>query len=271
MDNVSTNTKSPGRDPAPIAVFTALAWESAAVRAVLRQVRREEKHVWRGLTGNREVVVITSGIGPRRTRQTVERFSNAPLAVVLSVGCAGALIPGLTTGQLILAPDVRMRLAEGETQLECFPVNTELLAHARTAASRAAVPIAEGPLFTSARVLFTPEDKAVQGRVTGTVAVEMESGVHAAFAAARGLPFLALRVILDPIGMAIPAMKGVMTPEGDMRPFKAAAYVATHPYHLPALLALQRSRATAARALSRLCHALFPLLTRDSGLRTPDS
>ncbi len=62
--------------------------------------------------------------------------------------------------------------------------------------------------------------------------------------------------------MALPIMKGLTTPDGDVRPVKAMTHVLTHPHHLPALLALKRSRATAAQALSRLCHALFPLLER---------
>jgi hypothetical protein len=109
-------------------------------------------------------------------------------------------------------------------------------------------------------VLFTPEDKARQGEATGAIAVEMESGVHASFATARGLPFLVLRVILDPVGMALPVLKGFMTPEGGVRPFKAISHVVTHPHHLPTLLALKRSRAVAAQTLSKLCRALFPLL-----------
>src|SRR2546430_10562455 len=104
---------------APLVVFTALAWESVAVRAVLRQVKREAEGVWHGSTGKRDVMVITGGIGPRRTRQSLEQFTAVPFAAVLSVGCAGALVPGLTTGQLILAPDVRMLSAEA--RLDRFP------------------------------------------------------------------------------------------------------------------------------------------------------
>jgi len=253
-----------GFDSAPIAVFTALAWESAAVRAVLRQVKREDERVWRGGVGKRDVLVITGGIGPRRTQQTLDRFADMPLAAVLSAGCAGALIPGLAAGQLILAPDVRVQATDLASQLEHFPVDARLLLSARTAASQAAVLIAEGSLFTSTSVLLTPEDKIQQGKVTGAIAVEMESGVHAAFAAARGLPFLTLRVILDPVDMTIPAVTGLTTPDGDIRPFKAAAYAATHPHHLPVLLTLKRAQTAAAQSLSRLCRALFPLLTLDS-------
>jgi nucleoside phosphorylase len=259
MSNVFDDPAVPEVGSAPIAVFTALAWESAAVRAVLRQVKREGDRVWRGSTGKREVLVVTGGIGPRRTRQTVERFADVPFATVLSVGCAGALVAGLATGQLILAPDVRM--LSDEARLDRFPVDPGLLMHARTAASQAAVPVVEGPLFTSAQVLFTPEDKARQGEVTGAIAVEMESAVHASFASARGLPFLVLRVILDPVGMALPIIKGLTTSEGAVRPFKAMTHVVTHPHHLPMLLELKRARATAAQAITKLCHVLFPLLT----------
>jgi nucleoside phosphorylase len=259
MSKVVSDLAAPNSSSAPIAVFTALAWEGAAVRTILRQVKRETEGVWRGSTGKREVIVVTGGIGPRRTRQMLEQFPDIPLAAIISVGCAGALIPGLTCGQLILAADVRMLSVE--TQLDRFLVDPDLLVHARTAAVRAAVPIAEGSLFTSTKVLYTPEDKAQQGEVTGAIAVEMESGVHAAFAASRSLPFLVLRVILDPVGMALPVIKGLMTPEGGVRPLKAVSHVITHPRHLPLLLELKRARATAAQAITKLCHALFPLLT----------
>ena len=268
MSNVSEGPGVPRFDSTPIAVFTALAWESAAVRAVLRRVKREGEWVWRGSTGRQEVVIITGGIGPRRTRQALERCADLPLSAVLSIGCAGALVPDLTTGQLILAPDVRMWSPEAETRLDRFPVDPTLLVHTRTAASQAAVPIAEGSLFTSARVLFTPEDKAEQGKMTGAIAVEMESGVHASFAAARGLPFLVLRVILDPVGMALPVIKGLTTPEGDIRPVKTVTHVITHPHHLPMLLELKRARATAAQAITKLCHVLFPLLEKGEGLES---
>lgn len=262
MRSASQDAVADEREVAPIAVLTALAWESAAVRAVLCQVRRDGEGVWRGSIGSQSVLVITGGIGPRRTQRTLERITDVPFTAVLSVGCAGALIPGLAPGQLILAPDVCMWSATGEAELVRFPIDHQLLSYARTAACQAAIPAAEGSLFTSTSILFTPEDKAQQGRATGAVAVEMESGVHAAFAAARGLPFLALRVILDPVGMALPVMKGLMGPEGNVRAFKAVSYVATHPQHLSVLLTLKRSRATAAQALTRLCRALFPLLVQ---------
>lgn len=253
------------REEAPIAIFTALSWENAAVRSVLRHVRREQERVWRGVVGPRDVLIVTGGIGPRRTQQTLEQFEHVEFSAVWSIGCAGALVPGLTTGQLVLAPEVRVherneKTRPGEAFLNHFAVDPQLLAYTRAAAMKAKVPTAEGPLYTSPKVLFTPEDKAQHGRATGAIAVEMESGAHAAFAAAQRVPFLVMRVILDGVDMRLPLVKGLTTPEGDIRAFKAAMHVVTHPHHLSALLALKRSRTIAAQSLSRLCHALFSLL-----------
>jgi len=244
----------------PLAVFTALSWESAAVRAALRQVRREDTHMSRGMAGKQEVVVITGGIGPRRTQQVVERFLHTPFSALLSVGCAGALQPDLRSGQLVLAPDIRMFAADSESQLDCFPVHPDLLAQAQSVARQASIPVAQGPLFTSRRALLSMEEKEQQGARTEAIAVEMESGVHAAFAQTRQLPFLALRVILDPVGMSLPAIKGLTTQEGDVRPLKALSYVVTQPRALPILLELRRVRALAAQTITTLCRTLLPIL-----------
>lgn len=248
---------TPDSDLAPIGVFTALAWESAAVRSVLRQVRRVGERVWRGSTGNRDVLVVTGGIGPRRTRETVSRFVTEPFSAVLSIGCAGALVPGLTTGQLILAPNIHLQPTKDGERLEQFSVDDELLARMQRAAERVGLPVAAGSLFTSPKVLFTPEEKATQGKRTGAIAVEMESGVHAAFAAERQLPFLVMRVILDGVDMTIPAVARLTTPEGEVRYVRAVTYLATHPQHFSALMAIKRARETAAQSLARLCRELF--------------
>ncbi len=260
-DSRGESAKTGVQATAPIGVFTALAWESAAVRSVLKRVAKIEEHVWRGFAGEQEFHVITGGIGPHRTRQTLDRFTAAPFSAVLSVGCAGALIPGLTTGQLVLAPDIRLQPVKDDDRLERLPVDEALLARTQTAAVRSKVAVAHGPLFTSPKVLFTPEEKAAQGKRTGAIAVEMESGMHAAFAAERGLPFLVLRVILDGVDMTIPAVAGLTTPKGEVRRLRAAAYVATHPHHLPALLALKRAREAAAQTIARLCRELFSQLS----------
>ena len=206
------------------------------------------------------MLIVTGGIGPRRARQTVKALMDMPLSAVLSIGCAGALIPGLTAGQLVLAPALRMDTEEPEGQLDTFGVDSRLFSAARDAAQRAGVETIEGGIVTSPRVLFTRQEKEKRGRETDCVAVEMESGVHAAFAVERRLPFLVLRVILDSVDMAIPPMKGVTTAEGKIRLSRAMAHIATHPQHLPFFVRLQQCRKRAAETISRVCRTFFPRL-----------
>src|SRR5262245_59851434 len=132
------------KETAPIGVFTALAWESAAVRSVLKRVTQVEERVWRGFAGEQEFCVITGGIGLRRTRQTVDRFATTLFSAVLSIGCAGALIAGLTTGQLILAPAIRMQPAKDDDKLELLSIDATLLARMRAAAARSKIPSVDG-------------------------------------------------------------------------------------------------------------------------------
>lgn len=241
--------------PLPTLVLTAMAWEAAAVRAVLEQVQPEREGVWRGRCHGREVVLVRGGMGPRRAAHAVDEFTDTPLAAVYSVGCAGALVPGLTAGQLVLAPAVRM--FDGAGRLTTFKADPRLLSDTQIAARQTRVATTDGAVFTSPRVLSTPEKKRACAVRTECVAVEMESGVHARFAADRGLPFAVVRVILDSLDMVIPAMRGVIRPDGGVRSVAAFRHLAVHPWQIGSLVRLQRCRKQAADTISRLCREIL--------------
>jgi nucleoside phosphorylase len=243
----------------PIAVFTALRWEGEAVLSALNGVSRSGERVWRGYTGEQEVLVIVGGIGPRRAQRAVESFTTTPLRAVISAGCAGALRAGPRGGELTVAPEVRMYQ---QGALQSFPVDMDLLRVAKAASRQAGLFTVDGPLFTSAQVLFTPQEKERCGQQTEAVAVEMESGVHAAFAWHLGLPFLVLRVILDSMDMVIPKIKGLTTPEGEVRSLRAVTHLLAHPQHLSALWHLKSSRTRAATTLRQLFASFFPSLSK---------
>lgn len=241
--------------PLPTLVLTAMAWEADAVRTVLEQVQLEREGVWRGRCRGREIVLVRGGMGPRRAEHAVDEFMDTPLAAVYSVGCAGALLPELAAGQLVLAPAVRM--FDGAGRLTTFEADARLLSDTRSAARQAHVATTDGAVFTSPRVLPTPEKKRACAVRTECVAVEMESGVHARFAAGRGLPFAVVRVILDSLDMVIPDLRGVVRPDGGIRPISAFGHLAAHPGQIGALLRLQRCRKRAADTISRLCREIF--------------
>ena len=239
----------------PTLVLTAMAWEAAAVRAVLEQVQPEREGVWRGWCRGREIVLVRGGMGPRRAEHAVDEFTDTPLAAVYSVGCAGALVPELSVGQLVLAPAVRM--FDGAGRLTTCEADPRLLADVQSAARQAHVATTDGAVFTSTRVLPTPGKKRACAVRTECVAVEMESGVHARFAAGRGLPFAVVRVILDSLDMVIPAMRGVIRPDGGIRPVAAFRHLAVHPWQTGSLMRLQRCRKQAADTISRLCREIL--------------
>src|SRR5436305_1686895 len=92
---------------------------------------------------------------------------------------------------------------------------------------------------------------------TGALAVEMESGALAAAARARGIPFAALRVVLDGAGEALPAELGVIDEAtGEVRAGRALAAMALHPRLWPAAARLARRQRSAARRLGAIMAAL---------------
>jgi hypothetical protein len=104
----------------------------------------------------------------------------------------------------------------------------------------------------SPRLLLGPAEKAAAA-ATGAVAVDMESGPLSAFAADRGLPFTALRVVLDGPGEALPpALAELIGPGGQVRGRRALGLLATRPGLAVALVALAGRGRRALGALGRV-------------------
>ena len=112
----------------------------------------------------------------------------------------------------------------------------------------------------------TPAEKRALGIATGAIAVDTESHVVAAFAAAHGIPFAVFRVIADPAGAGARAGR-VHAACGPTEPSTGArcwAPLLRKPGQLPALMRNALDARTAVRALSRGRRLLGP------GLGYPD-
>ena len=95
-------------------------------------------------------------------------------------------------------------------------------------------------------------DKHALGAATGALAVDTESHVVAAFAAAHGVPFAVFRVIADPAGRALaPASCKGMRNDGTIDQRAVFASLLRQPGQLPLLL---RNAADTRRALRALSH-----------------
>ncbi|MCC8393741.1 phosphorylase [Paraburkholderia sp. MMS20-SJTR3] len=133
----------------------------------------------------------------------LERALNAALARgaagIVSFGTAGGLAPELEPGALIVADAVHGPNGRIATNADW----TALIAAAVSAGGLGAR-VRRGSTAAVAAPLITAADKRALHDATGALAVDMESHIAGATAAAHGLPFAVCRAIVDPAWRTLP-------------------------------------------------------------------
>ena len=153
----------------------------------------------RGLAG---VVPVAGGGDPVALRHRIEQAA-AGAAGIVSFGMTGALADGLAIGDWVVADRLH-----GAVELECDPAWAAALL-ARLPGARA------GGFYADGRMIDTVAEKLALGERHGALAVDMESHVAGAVAAARGLPFAIVRCVSDGARHLLPhAITVSMRPDG---------------------------------------------------------
>jgi adenosylhomocysteine nucleosidase len=260
---------------APIVIVAAAAREAAAVRRALRVPRRGRgiayEYVptdtegayrwWEGEAGRYPLVLIRSGIGPRRAGRAAEVacVEFRPRAL-LALGLAGALRADLRPGALIVAERTCPGGADGPG-LVTVAADAGLVRAAVAAGEALGIPTACGTLITAPALAATPGAKAVLAASTGAVAVDMEAGGVATVASRARLPFLAAKIVFDAADEPLhPALLQVVRPDGTPRILRAAHLAVRDPEVRAALHWAGRRSREAARILTRFCRAFLPRL-----------
>ena len=119
---------------------------------------------------------------------------------IVSFGTAGGLAPDLKPGALIIADAVEGPLGRIATDSAW----ADRLAGALTAGPLASR-LQRGSMAAVAAPLVSADDKRALHHSTGALAVDMESHLAGAMAAARGLPFAVCRAIVDPAWRTLPS------------------------------------------------------------------
>jgi hypothetical protein len=102
-----------------------------------------------------------------------------------------------------------------------------------------------------------PRAKADAAR-DGALVVEMESAAVAAEARTRGIPFIALRVVLDLAGQDVGALGDAVDPvTGELRPRRMLAALGVRPWLWPVAARLGRQSRIAERRLRDVTAALL--------------
>ena len=143
--------------------------------------------------------MVCSGSDPDRLRRRLAGLDTTGLRAVISFGIAGGLDPSLHPGDIVVATAVI-----AETGAWKMPKGVVSAMADRVRAS--GISVAQGALVGVEEPVLLPSEKAAIRRETDAIAVDMESHIGAAYAAANDLPFAAIRVISDPAIRALPPL-----------------------------------------------------------------
>jgi len=230
------------RESGPVLLLVALDRELRSAARALGLVRRGDRA--RGHLGGNEVVGLALGVGGGSHRAVVEEQPR----LVVSCGFSGGLDPALAPGDLVLATAVRDETGD---ELTAPPSIRQ-----RAAEVLGGLRHFEGELVCTTAVAATEEEKLALAR-PGALAVDMESYPAARAAAASGIPWLAIRAIVDPLRSSLPAFTrdpaaGYVAP--------ALKYALSGPRAAAELVRLAAGARAAAAALEVALRRLRPIL-----------
>ncbi len=196
-------------------------------------------------------LLAVSGMGASAAARGARVLIEAGASALVSWGMAGGLEPALTPGTIFLPGEI---VSPEGTGVPTAPRWRERLGRAlgaRLAISGSVV--TEGRLLTSPVAIGSPADKAAWLSKTGALAVDMESLAIAEAAQAGQLPFIAVRVIVDSAGDALPrAVAAAADREGHLHMWRLLGALAREPSDLKPLIRLGRRYRAASRSLAAI-------------------
>ncbi|GBD22890.1 hypothetical protein HRbin29_00536 [bacterium HR29] len=163
---------------------------------------------------------------------------------VLVAGWCGGLDPSLAPGDVVLGRSVS---APGRTELRPRPLLLE--AARRELRRRRGLRFVSSRLLTVERPAAGRSEKVDLWNEFGAAGVDMETYALVEELEGRGIPWLVIRVVLDPAGWELPRSLTTWTAEGDER--EALRRALLRPWEWPAYARLARAAPRAERALRR--------------------
>jgi len=175
-----------------------------------------------------DAVVAFAGMGESRVSLAVEAaFATGPVSELISVGWAGACVPGVRVGS-IARPSTVVNARTGE-RYSCVT--------------------GDGSVLATVAAFAGSEEKLRLHAAYGASALEMEAATVARLAQAHELPFRAIKAISDAADFDFPAIARFHTADGQFREAAFAAYVACRPWLWKPVLQMAQSSKLAAESL----------------------
>jgi hopanoid-associated phosphorylase len=187
------------------------------------------------------VRTLAGGGDPHRLAAALERELALGAVAFISFGIAGGLTKAATPGVWLVANNVVA--PSGRWKVD---------AAWAAALSRRLPGAANADLAGADTIIKSPAGKSALGVATGAFAVDTESHVVAAFAAAHGVPFAVFRVIADPVSRELSKAASLgMRPDGTVNRRAVLGSVLRAPGQFPLLMRNAIDARIALRALSR--------------------
>ena len=196
-----------------------------------------------GVGGAQAGQTVTSLVD--RLRSSEDTLSESDQGLLL-LGFAGGVDPSLAPGVLAISPNYRQAPSGN-----CLQPDPEMWRQAMEAATDAGLPFDQMDSLTVDQLVSTVADKGAVFRRYRVGTVNMEDYPVAAAARDAGVPFLAVRAVLDPANQSLPPYVLAMS----RSPVKAVLGTAARPWRITPMLRLARHMRLAQNALTRFALA----------------
>lgn len=188
----------------------------AALPAEARVLTRAADKMMQGLPAKGKIVVRQSGIGLQAARRQAKYLADIS-ELLVSFGVSGGLHPALKTGDLVLADRVLTwdpglfltaarkqndkaaphKLSPTQALPLSFRADAGLIDYIAEKFQENTIHFYQGPILCSPKPISTAASKVSAHRLTGALAVDMESCAVCEVAEEAGLPFFCLRAVCD--------------------------------------------------------------------------
>ena len=199
------------------------------------------------------LLVVEPGMGADLAAAVLPGLDAQGVSALWLYGWCGGLSPELDAGDMALA-DATVWHDAREAPIR-HPPPDALQAQVRRLAEKLGLRLVVGAVLTSDRVLASVADKQA-GAAAGAVAVEMEAGPLARWAVERDVPFVHLRVVIDPAGSALPVIHSPADSHRRAPAYALVWHMLTHVRQWPAFWRLVRQARTAQKAMTQVIAAL---------------
>lgn len=223
---------------------------------VERRIEIDGVSCFTGRHAGRAYWLVPTGIGPEAADAAASAvLSRHRAALAISAGFAGALMPAAAVGDVIVATSVVSgRFDEAWSQAGAPIVCEETVLRAvQAAATEIGMAVRHGPVVSLPTVVCRAVEKQKLSRLTGAVALDMESAAIGQVAQSQGVPFAVVRTVSDVAEEDLPLdFNAFLKPWGWMRGIGAMIMT---PSSLSGLNRLRRQSRLAAARLTALCAA----------------